>query len=149
MTPRRILAISSAGGHWEQLMLLRPGLDECEVVYAVTNRAVAERSGVDATEVPDFNASQPLKTILGGLKVVALVVRVRPDAVISTGAAPGLVAAATAKLLGARVIWVDSVANASRLSLSGRLAGRIADLWLTQWEHLAAPEGPHYGGAVL
>ena len=33
--------------------------------------------------------------------------------------------------------------------MSGRLARRVADAWLTQWQHLARPEGPHYWGAVL
>jgi hypothetical protein len=149
MKTTRVLAISSAGGHWEQLMLLRAGLDQCEVFYAVTNPAVAERSGVPAMTIPDFNANAPLKTVLGSLKIAAMVLRLRPDAVVSTGAAPGLVAAVVGKLIGAKAIWIDSIANAQQLSLSGRLARRVADLWLTQWRHLAAEDGPHYGGSVL
>jgi hypothetical protein len=149
MKTTRVLAISSAGGHWEQLMLLRAGLDQCEVFYAVTNLAVAERSGVAAMAIPDFNAKAPLKTVLGSLKIAAMVLRLRPDAVVSTGAAPGLVAAVIGKLIGAKAIWIDSIANAHQLSLSGRLARRVADLWLTQWRHLAAEDGPHYGGSVL
>ena len=53
------------------------------------------------------------------------------------------------RLLGARTIWVDSIANADELSLSGRKAGRFAHLWLTQWPELARAQGPHYQGAVL
>ena len=69
---------------------------------------------------------------------------------VSTGAAPGLVALALAKLmLGSRTIWIDSIANSERLSLSGRLARPVADAWLTQWAHLARPGGPDYWGAVL
>jgi hypothetical protein len=41
------------------------------------------------------------------------------------------------------------MANAEALSLSGEMAGRHADLWLTQWQHLARPEGPEYRGSVL
>jgi UDP-N-acetylglucosamine:LPS N-acetylglucosamine transferase len=149
MTTTRVLAISSAGGHWEQLMLIRAGLDECEVTYAVTNLAVAERSGVPAIAIPDFNAKEPVKIALGSLKIAVLVLHLKPHVVVSTGAAPGLVAAVVAKLIGAKAIWIDSIANANRLSLSGRLARRVADLRLTQWRHLAADEGPHYGGAVL
>jgi hypothetical protein len=69
--------------------------------------------------------------------------------VISTGAAPGYFAVRIGKLFGARTIWVDSVANAEELSLSGKEAGRHVDLWLTQWPHLARPEGPHFKGNVL
>jgi hypothetical protein len=41
------------------------------------------------------------------------------------------------------------MANIEGLSLSGSRVGRYADLWLTQWPHLAKAEGPHYGGSVL
>jgi hypothetical protein len=73
----------------------------------------------------------------------------RPDVVISTGAAPGFLALRLGRLLGARTIWVDSVANGEELSMSGKLAGRYADLWLTQWEHLAHEGGPQFRGNVL
>jgi hypothetical protein len=73
----------------------------------------------------------------------------RPDVVISTGAAPGYFALRFGKLLGARTIWVDSIANVDELSLAGSKVGRFADLWLTQWPHLAQPAGPQYFGAVL
>jgi hypothetical protein len=41
------------------------------------------------------------------------------------------------------------MANIEDLSMSGARAGRYADLWLTQWPHLAKAEGPYYGGSVL
>ena len=74
----------------------------------------------------------------------------RPEVVVTTGAAPGLVALVLSRwLCGSRTVWIDSIAAAERLSMSGRLARRVADAWLTQWQHLARPEGPHYWGAVL
>jgi hypothetical protein len=52
-------------------------------------------------------------------------------------------------MLGARTVWLDSIANVEILSRAGRLAGPIADLWLTQWPHLASEEGPHCAGSVF
>jgi hypothetical protein len=75
--------------------------------------------------------------------------RERPDVVITTGAAPGYFAIRFGNWLRARTIWVDSVANVDELSLSGRKAGPHADLWLTQWAHLAKPGGPRFTGSVL
>jgi hypothetical protein len=74
---------------------------------------------------------------------------VRPDVVISTGAAPGYFAILFGKKLGAKTIWLDSIANVDELSMSGRAVGKYADLWLTQWEHLATEGGPDFIGAVL
>jgi hypothetical protein len=83
------------------------------------------------------------------LEVFWIICKERPDIVISTGAAPGYLAIRVGKLFGARSVWVDSIANAEQLSMSGAMAGRYADLWLTQWPDLAKPDGPHYRGAVL
>ena len=74
--------------------------------------------------------------ILLVLQMSWLVLKFRPDVVITTGAAPGLVALQIGKLFGARTVWIDSLANAEKISLSGKLAERYADLWLTQWPHL-------------
>jgi UDP-N-acetylglucosamine:LPS N-acetylglucosamine transferase len=73
----------------------------------------------------------------------------RPNFIISTGAAPGVIALAVGKLFGARTIWLDSIANTEKLSLSGKIAGKFVDLWLTQWEHLSSDRGPKFWGSVL
>jgi UDP-N-acetylglucosamine:LPS N-acetylglucosamine transferase len=82
-------------------------------------------------------------------QVFLAVARQRPDWVVTTGAAPGYFALVAGKLLGARTIWIDSVANVEELSLAGRKARRWATHWLTQWPQLASPSGPTYLGSVL
>lgn len=82
-------------------------------------------------------------------QIMTIMIRVRPDVVITTGAAPGVFAIRTGKLLGARTIWIDSMANVEKLSLSGQLVGSHTDLWLTQWKELERKGGPFYKGSVL
>lgn len=82
-------------------------------------------------------------------QVAFVVIRERPDAIITSGAAPGLVALRVGKWLGARTAWLDSIANVDAMSLSGQRAGPHADLLLTQWRHLASSNGPKYRGSVL
>ena len=82
--------------------------------------------------------------------MVSLVcLRFRPDVVITTGAAPGYLAVRIARILGARTLFNDSIANAEQLSMSAQLAIRSADVTLTQWSHLADERGPRFEGAVL
>ena len=83
------------------------------------------------------------------LRLAWIIWKEKPEIVMSTGAAPGYVALRLGHLMGARTIWLDSVANIDRLSLSGERIGRYADLWLTQWAHLANKTGPYYRGSVL
>lgn len=84
------------------------------------------------------------------LQVVFVLLKERPDVIVSTGATPGFFAIKIGKLLGARTVWIDSIANAGELSLSGKKIRHSADLWLTQWEHLdASLPGLKYKGSVI
>jgi len=76
--------------------------------------------------------------------------RARPDVVLSTGAAAGCMCCFLGKLLGARVVWVDSITNVNRLSLSGWLVRHIADLFLVQWAELTQKyPGVEYVGTIV
>jgi UDP-N-acetylglucosamine:LPS N-acetylglucosamine transferase len=146
----RLLAISSGGGHWVQLLRLRPAFEGCEVHYATVREGYRlETDGGSFHLIPDSNRWNKLALLRSALTIFLLVLRLRPDVVITTGAAPGYFGARFGKLLGARTIWVDSVANVEELSMSGAKAGSFVDLWLTQWPHLARDGGPQCFGNVL
>ncbi|WP_244432032.1 UDP-N-acetylglucosamine transferase subunit ALG14 [Rhodopseudomonas sp. B29] len=99
--------------------------------------------------VNDANLTTKFALLKAAAKLAWIVWKEKPDVVISTGAAPGYLALRLGRIMGARTIWIDSIANAEKLSISGDRIGHWADLWLTQWPHLARPKGPHYAGAVL
>lgn len=146
----KVLAISSGGGHWVQLLRLRPAYEDCAVTYATVRDGYRlEVPGEDFHLIPDSNRFKKLDLLHCALAVLWLVWRLRPDVVITTGAAPGYFGVRFGKMLGARVIWIDSVANVEELSMSGAMAGTFADLWLTQWPHLVRQSGPQCFGNVL
>jgi UDP-N-acetylglucosamine:LPS N-acetylglucosamine transferase len=147
---KRVLAISSGGGHWVQLCRVAPTFSGCDLHFATVD---ADHAVAVAPQpfhpIPDATRWDRWSLARLTWNVLVLVVRLRPDVVFTTGAAPGAVALVIGRILGARTIWLDSIANIEELSGSGRMVRRFADLWLTQWPHLAGPEGPEYAGAVL
>ena len=147
--PRRILAVASGGGHWVQLLRLRPAFEGHEVAYVTTNAGY--QGDVDARlhAVTDANMWEKRKLLRMFVEVAWIVLRERPDVVVTTGAAPGFAAVFFARMLGARTLWIDSIANSEELSNSGKKVGRLATAWVTQWPHLAAADGPQHWGAVL
>lgn len=149
-SPIRVLAVASGGGHWEQLMLLRPTLANYDIRFATTEPAVAVQHGVSNAEtLPDCNQNMPLRSALCALVALKVVLKHRPKVILSTGAAPGFFCILAGRLIGARTLWIDSVANGEELSMCGKLSKRFAHECWTQWEHLAGPERPRYFGAVL
>jgi UDP-N-acetylglucosamine:LPS N-acetylglucosamine transferase len=150
--PPRVLAIASKGGHWTQLRRVRPAFEGCDVTWACTDPTMrAEVKDGRFAVVPDANRWQKFRLLLCAFRVALLVARIRPDVIISTGAAPGFFALRFGKLTGARTLWLDSIANAEELSLSGLKASRFAHLTLTQWPELGrplAPKGERVQGTV-
>ena len=146
----KVLAISSGGGHWVQLMRLRPAFEGCDVTYATVQEGYRSDVGdADFRVVRNGNRWSKTDLVLSALGILRLLLSVKPDVVITTGAAPGYFTVRFGKWLGSRVVWVDSVANAQELSMSGIKAGSFVDLWLTQWPHLAGGDGPQCFGSVL
>ena len=151
MKPRKILAIASGGGHWVQMRRIMPAFEGFDVAYAsVDPSSAADVPGRTFYVIQNVTRRDRLGFAVLITQLARILIRERPDIVITTGAAPGFIALGMTKaLLRAKTIWVDSIANAERLSSSGARARRVADVWLTQWEHLAGPGGPDYWGAVL
>lgn len=151
MKKPRVLAVASAGGHWVQLRRMRSAFEGADTVWVTTDPGYASEldPGERLAIVPDANRWQKARLAISALRIAFLVLRHRPSVVVTTGAAPGFFALRFAKLIGARTMWVDSIANADELSMSGRLAMKVADEVLTQWPHLAADGRPRYEGAVL
>jgi len=148
---KRVLAIASAGGHWVQLRRLGPAFDDFDVAFASVfgsySQDVPGKRFYSFDDVSRFHKSRTLRV---AFQLFRILLKERPDVVITTGSAPGLMTLAMAKLLfRSKTIWIDSIANCEMLSSSGQRARRFADVWLTQWPHLAQPDGPKYLGAVL
>lgn len=146
----RLLAVSSGGGHWVQLLRVSPAFARCDVTFVTVHESYRTQVvGHRFYTVNDATRWNKLGLIRMTLRLVRIILKEKPQVVISTGAAPGYMALRLARLVGARTIWLDSMANVERLSLSGQKIGHNADLWLTQWPHLGRPDGPHYAGSVL
>lgn len=147
---RKVLAIASGGGHWVQLLRLSPAFEGCDVAFVTVSEAY--RAEVPAKRfyvVNDATRWNKLGLLMLAVRLLRIIRRERPDVIISTGAAPGYLGIRMGRLLGCRTVWLDSIANVDSLSLSGKRIGRHVDLWLTQWPHLAGPQGPYFMGAVL
>ena len=149
MKPRRVLAIASGGGHYVQLLRLRPAWEGHQVSYASVDPSTAvDVAGSPFFAIPDVSRADWWRIPLAALAIAGVLLRVRPQVIITTGALPGLIACALGRLIGARTLWVDSIANSEVLSESGRHARRICHQVITQWPHLAESDVAHWGSVL-
>jgi len=164
--PCRVLAVSSGGGHWVQLRRLAPAWQGAALVYASVAEPVEDpeadsETSDDEPKTPalrhhrlrDATRWDRIGLLVLAWQLARIVWQERPQLIVTTGAAPGLIALAWGRVMGARTVWIDSIANVDALSGAGRWARWVAHDWLTQWPHLARENGreggPQYRGSVL
>ena len=84
------------------------------------------------------------RILLSILQQFIIVLRVRPDVVLSTGPGIAIPVSIWARLFGAKVIHIETAARVNRLSTSGRIMYRIAHMFFVQWESMIE----HYPRAI-
>lgn len=154
-TPIKICAGASAGGHMNQLLKLLEYTDswpQQPYLYLTTvdvlASKLAERGAVYV--IGECNRYHPVLAIKTFIRCIRIAHKERPDVVITTGAMPMMLFCLVAKKFGARIVWVDSIANVEKYSMSGRFIRTFADLFLTQWAELAEnDEKAEYVGALV
>jgi len=148
----KVCIAASAGGHLTQLLKLSESWQGYDTFCVTTSDVVREKLQKygKAYTVGECNREHPFRVILVLIRCINTILRERPDVVISTGSAVGCIMCFLGKLLGAKVVWVDSIANVELVSLSGRMVRHIADLFLVQWPELAEQySNVEYSGAAI
>lgn len=149
---KKICLVASAGGHLSQLLKLESVWEGYET-FCVTTTDVTKKTLQQYGKVyvvGECNHKHPIKVIKVLFRSVKIVLKQKPDVIISTGAAVGCMICFLGKLLDAKIIWIDSITNINRLSLSGRMVRYIAHLFLVQWPKLAEQyDNTEYVGALI
>jgi beta-1,4-N-acetylglucosaminyltransferase len=93
----------------------------------------------------------PVRMALAFFWALSILLRERPDVIVSTGSEIALPFLYLGKLLGARTIFIESWCRVEDLSLTGRLVYPVVDQFWVQWPQLLKICGPkaRYHGAVI
>lgn len=136
---KKVFAVASIGGHWIQLLrIAKPMEEKYEMVYLCTHpKCETMVEGNKFHLISDYSRWDAWKMIPSFFQLLSIVRKEKPDAIITTGAAPGLMCLLAGKILGRKTIWIDSIANVQHLSASGRIAAKFATRVYTQWKDLA------------
>ena len=137
---KRICLCSSSGGHFEQLMMLKPLTEEYDS-FIVTEKLDYEVKvgSLPVKYVLAINRTDKLfffKFLYNIIKSFFIVLNNRPDFIISTGALAAVPMMAWTKVFGGKVIYIESFAKINTPNISGKIAYKFADQFYIQWESL-------------
>ncbi len=136
----KIAFIASAGGHLEEIERLKR-VEKKYDSFLITERGEFSKTNFCKKK---YYLSQMNRRQLAFLpKFFALFVRSftillreKPDFIVTTGALIVYPFCVWAKLMGIKIVYVESFARVKRPSLTGRLLYNFADLFIVQWEDM-------------
>jgi len=143
----RVLVILGEGGHTSQMLRLVGMLGPvCDYSYLIpqtdlTSEGKIKMPGpVYRASVPRCKRPTPWTTLKASLRCsvqeLKIVLKVRPRAILSAGAGIAVPIAVFGRLLGVKIVHVESASRVHSLSLTGKVMYRIAHLFFVQWEPL-------------
>lgn len=137
---KKIAFVSSSGGHLEEISRLK-GIEEAYDCFLITEKSdfVIKNFCEKKYYVPMMNRRQltflPKFAYLFILTLIILL-KERPDFIITTGALVAYPFCVIGKLMGIKVIYVESFARVTEPSLTGKLVYNMSDLFMVQWEDM-------------
>ena len=149
--PVTVCFAASSGGHLEQILMLEPLMKKYDGFI------VTEQTGYDIPlhvrryllrQVNRRQATFVFKMIVNVFVSLRILLRERPGIVVCTGVLATVPLCLIGKLLGAKLVYIESFAKTDSPTVSGKLLHRYADRFYVQWESMLGvyPDARYIGG---
>jgi len=137
---KKICFAASSGGHFEQLMMLKPLMDKYDSFILTEETQYATTKGeIEQYYLKQINRKEldfVLKFVMNTVISLKIFLKKRPDVVISTGVLATIPMCIIAKIFGKKLIYIESFAKINSPTLTGRLLYKFADQFYIQWDEL-------------
>ena len=145
------LLVASGGGHLLQLVHLAAGLPEADWIWVTFPTSDAEHLLAGRRVIHAHHpTNRSLRNLVRNTFLAIRLIRThRARVVISTGAGVAVPFIWVGRVLGCRVIYVESFARTHGLSLTCRLVRPIAHRVFVQWPDAAGARGVEYHGSIF
>ena len=158
---KKVLFISSTGGHLDELMQLK-SMFNCYDYHIITEKEKSNLSLKD--KFPNRvnfllygsysnlknRIIYPFKLIYNSFKSLILYIKIRPQYIISTGAHTAGPMCLIGHIFGSKIIYIETFANMITKTTTGRIVYKFADLFIVQWESmLKLYPNATYGGWIF
>lgn len=148
----KICFAASSGGHYEQLMMLKPLMEKHDS-FVITEKTDynAKAEGEKTYYMQQVNRREKSfiwKMIVNVWRSIDIYRKEKPDVVICTGVLAMIPICLIAKLMGKKLIYIESFAKVTSPTETGKLLYGFADRFYVQWESMLQiyPKAIYLGG---
>ena len=145
MNRKKVLFISSTGGHLTELLCLKEMFKDYDY-HLITEKTDAnlwlkDTYGPDRVDYLVYGTKSHLFSYLfkfayNCIRSFILFCRIRPDVIITTGTHTAVPMCRIAHLFRRKIIWIETFANSRTPTAAGKMIYPIADLFVVQWESM-------------
>ena len=148
----KIALVCTQGGHLTELLQLLDAFQGYEI-FIVTHHSVRDEEVQKIAPVYFLEnmAERPLLALHIFFSSLTILIREKPDVILSFGADIALPFFFWGRLLRKKTIFIESLCRTESLSRTGKIAYWMVDVYWVQWPQLLAVCGPkaRYKGAVI
>lgn len=155
---KKVLFIASTGGHLNELLQLKSMFDMYDF-HLITEKTKSNMYLKDKYKnkvdyliygTKDHMLVYPFKLLVNCFKSLYLYFKIHPDYIITTGVHTAGPMCCIGKIFGTRIIFIETFANISTKTVTGKLLYPISDKFIIQWESLKKlyPDAT-YGGWIF
>ena len=147
---KKVLFISSTGGHFNELMQLRPIFKKYDYTIITekdeANKNLKSRYKHRIYFLP-YGTRAKMYTYI--FKYLYLCLKTVPKVIVTTGTHTAGPMCYLGKIFGSKIVYIETFANRNKKTATGRLVYPIADLFIVQWEEMLEiyPKAV-YGGSI-
>ena len=151
---KKVMFISSGGGHLEELMQLNSLFDKCDysLVSEKTDTTAYLKDRFKNVSYLAYGTKDHLIPYLfifpfNIIKSFFIFLKYRPEYVVTTGTHTAVPMCYIAHLFKRKVVFIETLANASTPTKAGKMVYKVADLFVVQWEDMLKvyPKAEYWG----
>lgn len=137
----KICFAASTGGHFEQLMMLKPLMEKYDsfIITEKTAYNVNKNNDNKTYYINQVNRKEIMfipNMLVNLFKSLIIFIKEKPDYMISTGVLATIPMALIVKIFGKKLIYIESFAKISSPTMTGKLLYKYADRFYVQWEKM-------------
>ena len=139
---KKVLFISSTGGHFSELIKLEPLFKNYDYSIITEKDSTTKdlQKNYKIYYLPYSTRSKIIeyifKYVFVILKSIILFIRIKPDVIVSTGTHTAVPICFLGKLFNKKIVYIETYANITRKTLTGKIIYPIADLFIVQWKEM-------------
>ena len=155
---KRVMFISSGGGHLQELLQLAPCFKKYNYhIITEKNKATkflklkyGKRSSYLLYGTKHNMLLYPFILIINSFMSLFYFIKYRPKYIVTTGTHTAGPMCCIGKIFGSKIIYIETFANSKTKSRTGNIVYKFADLFIVQWESmLELYPNAIYGGWIF